>query len=168
MASPTLSPAPPRADEEVARTTTAAAFAAGAATVVSILLSGAGGFTVLLGLVFAVATLGSAFGVGLRRTARATAVTANGERVLAQGVGRGGRGFLGAHVVAVTDASILSISARPWSVGRLAVAIPLADVESVESIMDFLQVGDGRTTITLKECPPSQVEALLDQLHLQG
>lgn len=150
--------------EGVARTTTHAAIATGAATIAAILLSGISGFTVVLGLAFGVTALGSAFYVGLRRTASATSVTANGERVLAQGVGRGGRGFLGAHVVAVTASSVLSISARPWSVGRVAAVIRRSEVESVESILDFLQVGDGRTTIILKECPPSQVAALLAEL----
>jgi len=137
---------------------------AGAAAVASILLPGFGGLTVILGLATVVASVGSALFVGLRRTASATAVTVDGERVLAQGLGRGGRGLLGAHVVAVSERSFVSIPAWPWGAGRSSVAIPLAEVRSVESIMDYLEVGDGRTTITLRECPPSQVEALLGEL----
>ncbi|HYG96360.1 MAG TPA: hypothetical protein VD741_04555 [Solirubrobacterales bacterium] len=144
---------------------TAFAVAMAAATLGSALLSGSGGLTVILGLALLASVLGSAFYVGLQRTASATSVTANGERVLAHGVGRGGRGFLGGHAVAVTEGSILSISARPWGVGRVAAVIRLREIESVGAVMDFLEVGDGRTTITLKGCPPSQVTALLDRLR---
>src|SRR5829696_5247475 len=78
--------------EALAKTTTAAAVATGVATAAAI-----------LGLGFLGSLVGSALYVGMCRTASATSVTVNGEQVRAQGVGRGGRGFLGAHVVAVTD-----------------------------------------------------------------
>jgi hypothetical protein len=162
-----VSPGPPPAASVagVARRTTVAAVATAAASVVSILLPGLGGLTVILALATVVASVGSALFVGLGRTASATAATVDGERVLAQGVGRGGRGFLGAHVVAVTEGSLASIAVRPWSAGRSTVVIRLAEVRSVESIMDYLEVGDGRTTITLKECPLAQVEAILGELR---
>jgi hypothetical protein len=162
-----VSPGPPPAASVAgaARRTTVAAVAAAAAAVVSILLPGLGGLTVVLGLATVAASVGSALFVGLGRTASATAASLDGERVLAQGVGRGGRGFLGAHVVVVTAGSLVSIAARPWSAGRSTVAIRLAEVRSVESIMDYLEVGDGRRTIRLKECPPAQVAALLDELQ---
>lgn len=168
VAGPTSPGPPPAASVSgAARRTTVAAVAAAAASVVSIVLPGLGGLTVILGLATVVASVGSALFVGLRRTASAAAATLDGERVLAQGVGRGGRGFLGAHVVVVTERSLASISARPWSAGRSTAAIRITEVRSVETIMDYLEVGDGLRTITLKECPPTQVAALLDALQSQ-
>lgn len=121
-------------------------------------------FAVFLALICLVAIVGSAFFGGLRRTARATSAMV-GEHVLAQGVGRGGRGFLGAHAVAVTDSSILSVSARPWGVGRPGPAIRLSEINSMESGTDFLKVTGSRTEINLKKASPLEVEALLDTLR---
>jgi hypothetical protein len=148
----------------LARVTTGAALALGAGTVAATALSGFGGLAVFLGLLSLVSLLGSAAYVGARRTADATSVEVEGDRVVAQGVGRGGHGFLGAHVVAVTDKSVLSVSVTPWGVGRVADAIPLAQVDDVEDGGSFLRVEGGQTTITLKACPPPQVEELLDEI----
>lgn len=102
---------------------------------------------------------------GARRTADVASVEVEGERVVAQGVGRGGHGFLGAHVVAVTDKSVLSISVTPWGVGRVADAIPFTQVGNVEDGGSFLRVEGGQRTITLKACPPPQLDALLKEIR---
>lgn len=149
----------------IASVTTGAALALGIATVVATVLSGVGGLAVFLGLLFLVSLLGSAVYVGARRTASATFLAVDGDRVLAQGIGRGGHGFLGAHVVSVTSKSILSVSVRPWSVGRTADAISLSQVSNVETGSSFLRVDDEETTIALKACPPPQVAALLGEIR---
>lgn len=149
----------------LARVTTGAALALGAGIVAATVLSGFGGLAVFLGLLFLVALLGSAAYVGARRTVDAASVEVEGERVVAQGVGRGGRGFLGAHVVAVTDKSVLSVSVAPWGVGRVADVIPLAQMVNVEGGGSFLRADGGQEAITLKACPPPQIEALLDEIR---
>lgn len=98
----------------------------------------------------------------------ATSVEIEGDRVVAQGVGRGGRGFLGGHVVAVTEKSVMSISVPPWRVGRVVVAIPFAQIGDVEGGGAFLRIdGSGLGRITLKACPPPQVKALLEEIRLR-
>jgi|SRR5215208_2794343 len=151
--------------DSLARVTTGVALALGAGTAVATVLSGFSGLAVLLGLLFLVFLLGSAAYVGARRTADAASVEVGGNRVLAQGVGRSGHGFLGAHVVAVTDKAVLSISVVPWGVGPVADAIPLAQIRSVENESSFLKIDGEQKAITLKACPPAQVEALLKELR---
>jgi hypothetical protein len=118
-----------------------------------------------LGILFLASLLGSAAYVGARRTADAASVEVEGDRVLAQGLGRGGHGFLGAHVVAVTDNSVQSISVTPWRAGRVADVIPLAQIGKIENGGSFLRVDAGEGAITLKACPPPQVEALLKAIR---
>jgi hypothetical protein len=149
----------------LAKVTTGAALALGAGTIAAIALSGFSGTAIFLGLLFLAFLMGSAAYVGARRTAGAVSVEAEGDHVLAQGVGRGGHGFLGAHVVAVTKESVLSVSVSPWGVGRIADAIPLSQIGNVEDEGSFLRVDGGRRTITLKACPPPQVEALSDEIR---
>lgn len=137
------------------------ALIAGSMVVVAVVLSGASGVTVFLSLSFLVSITGSALFGGVVRTAKATSGTVNGEDVRAQGVGRGGHGFLWAHVVVVTDSAIQSISVRPWSVGRLADAIELPQISSIKFGDHSLTVEDGRTRIALKASPPEHIAALL-------
>jgi hypothetical protein len=151
--------------ERLARISTGAAFALGAAVVVAVVLSGVGGVAVFLGLLFLISLLGSAVFVGALRTGNAASTAVDRQDVLAQGVGRGGHGFLGAHVVAVTDNSILSISVRPWSAGSIANAIQLSKIRTVETGDYSLRVDDGQTSITLKACPPPQLAALLNEIR---
>jgi hypothetical protein len=149
----------------LARVTTGAALVFGVGTVAAVVLSGFGGLTVFLGILFLVSLLGSAAYVGARRTVNATSIEVEGDRVVAQGVGRGGHGFLGGHVVAVTDKSVRSISVSPWGVGRVESAIPFAQIGDVKGGGSFLRVDNGQGAITLKACPPPQVEALLDEIR---
>lgn len=149
----------------LARVTTVAALALGIGAFAATVLSGFGGLAVFLGFLFLVFLLGSAAYVGACRTADAASLEIEGDRVVAQGVGRGGHGFLGAHVVAVTDKSVLSVSVTPWGVGRVADAIPLTQVSNVGDGGSFLRVEGGQRTITLNACPPPQVEALLKEIH---
>jgi hypothetical protein len=149
----------------LAKVTTGAALALGAGTVAAMALSGFGGLAVFLGILFLVSLLASAAYVGARRTANAASGEVEGDRVVAQGVGRGGHGFLGAHVVAVTDRSVLSISVMPWGAGRVADVISLAQIGNVENGSSFLRVEAGEETITLKACPPPEVEALLKEIR---
>ena len=152
------------APESLFRVTTGIAVAMGAAALAVALFTSLIAFAVFLALICLVAIVGSAFFGGIHKAASATPVMAGG-RVLAQGVGRGGHGFLGAHVVAVTDNSILSISARPWGVGKLDTAIRLSEISSVESDVDFLRVTDSQTEIVLKKASPLEVEALRGELR---
>ncbi len=152
--------------EGLFRVTTGIAVSAGVAAVTVALLTDLTAFAVFLALICLAAIVGSALFGGVRKTANATPAVA-GERVLAQGVGRGGHGFLGAHVVAVTDSAILSVSARPWGVGQPDVVIRLSEVTSVESGIGFLRVTGSQTEITLKKASPLEAEALLDELRLQ-
>lgn len=149
----------------LARLTTGAALALGAGTVAAAVLSGINGLALFLGLLFLVSLLGSAAYVGARLTAAAASVEIEGSRVQAQGFGRGGHGLLGAHIVAVTDQAVLSVSVAPWSVGRVADSIPLGQIGNVESRSSFLRVDSGQRSITLKACPPPQVEALLSEIR---
>jgi hypothetical protein len=154
--------------DSLARVTTGTALMLGVGVVAVTVLSGFGGLAVCLSLLFLVSLLGSAAYVGARRTVDATSVEVEGDRVVAQGVGRGGHGFLGGHVVAVTDTSVRSISVAPWGVGRVADAIPFAQIGNVEGGGSFLRIdGGGQGAITLKACPPPQVEALLDEIRLR-
>lgn len=149
--------------EGVARVATGAAVAMAAATAAAVLLSGITPFAWFLGVLCLISLTGSALFCGLHRTAAASGAV-SGERVLVQGVGRGGQGFLSGHVVAVTGRSVLSISSRPWGVGRLASKIALPEISGIKSWGDSLDITDGQTTIRLKKCPPPQIEAILDEL----
>lgn len=151
--------------EGLARVTTAAALVLGGGTIAAAILSGLSGLAVFLGLLLLISLLGSAAYVGARRTVDTASVEVEGDRVLAQGIGRGGHGFLGGHVVVVTDRSLVSVSVAPWGVGRVANAIPWAQVGNVENGSSFLRVEGGQQTITLKACPPPQIEALLDEIR---
>lgn len=144
--------------------TTVAAFGVGAGMVAAAVVSGFSGLTVFLTILFLVALFGSAVYVGVRRTSASVLAEREGERVVAHGVGRGGHGFLGAHVVALTDMALLSVSVAPWRAGRVATALPLSEVESVESeSISSLTVRGKQGVITLKACPPPQVERLSDE-----
>jgi len=149
----------------LAKVTTGAALVLGVGTIAAVVFSGFGGLAIFLGLLFLVFLIGSAAYVGARRTAGAFSMEAEGARVVAQGVGRGGHGFLGAHVVVVTNKSVLSVSAAPWGVGRIADAIPLSQIGNVEEGASFLRVDGARRTIALKACPPPQVDALLAEIR---
>lgn len=149
----------------LAKMTTVAALVLGVGTIAAVVFSGFGGLAIFLGLLFLVFLIGSAAYVGAHRTAGAFSMEAEGARVVAQGVGRGGHGFLGAHVVVVTNKSVLSVSATPWGVGRIADAIPLSQIGNVEEGASSLRVDGARRTIALKACPPPQVDALLDEIR---
>lgn len=151
--------------ERLARITTGAAFAFGVAVVTTITLSGVSGVAVFFGFLFLLSLSGSAVYVGALRTGDSASSSVDEQHVLAQGVGRGGRGLLGAHIVAVTDDSILSISVRPWSAGKIANAIQLSQIRTVETGDYSLHVDDGQTCITLKACPPPQLAALLSEIR---
>lgn len=145
--------------------TSVAALVFGAATALAIALAGVSGFAVFLGFLFLASLLGSAIYVGALRTANKTSVVVGEQQVLAQGVGRGGHGFLGTHVVAVTDDAIVSISAKPWGAGPVTDKIQLSQVSRVETGPYFLSVDNGQVRVALKACPPPQVAALLAEIR---
>lgn len=73
---------------------------------------------------------------------------------------------MGAHIVAVTDKSVLSYSVRPWSAGGVSNVIPLMQINGVETRKDsFVRIDGGGVSITLKACPPPQVEALVGEIR---
>ncbi|HEY8082092.1 MAG TPA: hypothetical protein VIE64_00870 [Solirubrobacterales bacterium] len=113
----------------------------------------------LVSLVLAVAF------AGLRRTAAQTAVSTEGEPVMAQGMGRGGHGWLGSQVVVVTDRRILGIPAWPWGKPAVSVAIPFEDVLSFEARRDYLALQGERERLVLKKCPSPEVSAIANELR---
>lgn len=150
--------------EGLAVGTTVAAFALGAGTITAALVTGLSGLTAFLAILFVAALLGSAAYVGARRTTGAVLAEGEGERVVAHGSGRGGHGFLGAHVVSLTDSTLLSTSVAPWRAGRVAVVLPLSEVASVNSESpSSLNFRGKQSIISLKACPPPQVEHLAEE-----
>lgn len=152
--------------EGLAVGTTVAAFGLGAGTVTAAVVTGFSGLTVFLAILFMASLLGSAAYVGARRTSASVLAEGEAQRVIAHGAGRGGHGFLGAHVVALTDKALLSTSVAPWRPGQVATVLPLSEVKSVDNESpSSLSVRGSQGVITLEACPPPEVELLADEVR---
>lgn len=132
----------------------------GALAIVLITLSSAMAFGILLAVLAVLAAIGAAFFRALRAAAIGVGDSFGGEPVLTYGVGRGGKGFLGAHVLVVTDGGVQSAPAHPWSLGAPGETLRFADVEHLHTGGDSLSVEGAGTKLLLKKCPPAQVVAL--------
>lgn len=117
-------------------------------------------FGILLALLCAVAAVGAAFFRGLQAAEAGIGDNLAGERIVAYGIGRGGRGFLGAHAVVVTEGGIRSVAANPWGPGASSNPLRFADVKRLDSGSDSLLVDGAGTRLKLRKCPPAQVAAL--------
>jgi len=96
----------------------------------------------------------------LQSTAVAVRDEVEGEPTLAYGVGRGGSGFLGGHVLVVTEGGVRSVPAKPWGAVQLSNFLRFEDVEHFRFGSDFISVEGARDRFKMKKCPPDQIAAL--------
>lgn len=118
------------------------------------------------GLLCLASLVSAAFFGSLRRVERATAIEVLGEAVVAQGVGRGGKGLLGAQVLVVTPRRAVSVPAWPAGAADPDLALDLCDVEHLA--VDELSVAiSGRQPpiIHLRKASPVAVRGLADAIR---
>ena len=106
--------------------------AAGVAAVMLFILSGPVAGGIILAVVALAAILGAAMFQSLRNASRAVPLQTDGEEIIASGVGRGGKGFLGTHAAVVTPQRLIAVPGNPFRLSRSWVVLPLASLGEAE------------------------------------